>query len=148
MTGVWTNELRSVMLLREDSEHELTGIFRSIVGRDPGFRTLAGRISSEDGGRRMVGFAVTFEIATPGEGYGRFSVCAWSGWAEKDEFGAELLKTHWLLSVSLLDKNKDWAATNVGQDVFVKVSSDPDERLLNDLDALKALRSKIASKRA
>jgi hypothetical protein len=148
MTGVWTNELRSVMLLREDAERELTGIFRSIVGRDPGFRTLAGRISSEDGGRRMVGFAVTFEIATPGEGYGPFSVCAWSGWTEKDEFGAELLKTHWLLSVSLLDKNKDWAATNVGQDVFVKVSSDPDERLLSDLDALKALRSNIASKRA
>jgi hypothetical protein len=77
-----------------------------------------------------------------------FSVCSWSGWAEKDELGAELLKTHWLLSVSLLDKNKEWAATNVGQDVFIKVSSDPDERLLNDLDALKALRSKIASKRA
>lgn len=143
LTGVWTNELRSVMLLREDAEHGLTGIFRSLVGRDPGLRPLGGRISSEDGGRRMVGFAVSFEIATPGDGYGHFSVCAWSGWAENDELGAELIKTHWLLSVSVLDKGRDWAATNVGQDVFLKISSDADERLLNDLEAVKAHYSKI-----
>lgn len=143
LTGVWTNELRSVMLLREDADHGLTGILRSLVGRDPGFRTLAGRISSDDGGRRMVGFAVCFEIANPGEGYGHSSVCAWSGWAEKDELGAELIKTHWLLSVSVLDKGKDWAATNVGQDVFLKISSDANEQLLNDLEALKARYSKI-----
>jgi len=148
LTGVWTNELRSVMLLREDADHGLTGLFRSLVGRDSDSRTLVGRTSSEDGGKRMVGFAVCFEIASPGEGYGHFSVCSWSGWAEKDELGAELIKTNWLLSVSMMDKTRDWAATNVGQDVFLKVSSEPDERLLNDLDALKALRARIRSKPA
>ena len=142
-TGVWTNELRSVMLLREDAEHALTGLFKSLVGRDSACRILAGRTSSEDSGRRMVGFAVCFEIANPGEGYGHFSVCSWSGWAENDELGAEVIKTHWLLSVSVLDKGRDWAATNVGQDVFLKISSDADERLLNDLEAVKAHYSKI-----
>jgi hypothetical protein len=148
LTGVWTNELRSVMLLREDGGYGLTGMFRSLVGRDSGLRTIAGRTSSEDGGKRMVGFAVCFEIASPTEGYGHSSVCSWSGWAEKDELGAELIKTNWLLSVSMMDKTRDWAATNVGQDVFLKVSSEPDERLLNDLDALKALRARITSKPA
>jgi hypothetical protein len=143
LTSVWTNELRSVMLLREDSDHGLTGLFRSLVGRDSDSRTLVGRTSSEDGGNRMVGFAVCFEIATPGEGYGHFSVCSWSGWAEKDELGVELIKTHWLLSVSLMDKARDWAATNVGQDAFLKVSDDPDDRLLKDLDVVKARYSKI-----
>jgi hypothetical protein len=136
------------MLLREDADHGLTGLFRSLVGRDSDSRTLVGRTSSEDGGKRMVGFAVCFEIASPGEGYGHSSVCSWSGWAEKDELGAELIKTNWLLSVSMMDKTRDWAATNVGQDVFLKVSSEPDERLLSDLDALKALRARITSKPA
>jgi Avidin family len=148
LTGVWTSELRSVMLLREGADHGLTGVFHSLVGRDSGSRTLAGRTSSEEDGKQMVGFAVSFEIASPMEGYGHFSVCSWSGWAEKDELGRELIKTHWLLSVSMLDKTRDWAATNVGQDVFLKVSNEPDERFLNDLDALKALRAKITSKRA
>jgi len=48
----------------------------------------------------------------------------------------------------MMDKARDWAATNVGQDVFLKVSSEPDERLLNDLEALKALRARIMSKPA
>lgn len=146
-TGVWTNELRSVMLLREDAEHGLTGLFKSLVGRDSACRILAGRPSSEDSGRRMVGFAVCFEIAHPGEGYGHFSVCSWSGWGDTDELGAEVIKTHWLLSVSLLEKTRDWAATNVGQDTFVKVSSEPDEHLLEDFDAVKARYSKIRTSR-
>ena len=147
LTGVWTNELRSVMLLRDEGGYGLTGVFRSLVGRDSGFRTIAGRTSSEEGGKQMLGFAVSFEIASPGEGYGHSSVCSWSGWAERDELGVHTIKTHWLLSVSLLDKGTDWAATNVGQDVFLKVSSDPDERLLHDLNALKTLRSAVMSKR-
>jgi hypothetical protein len=138
LTGVWTNELRSVMLLREDADHGLTGLFRSLVGRDSDSRTIVGRTSSEDGGKRMIGFAVCFEIATPGEGYGPFSVCSWSGWAEKDELGAELIKTHWLLTASVLQKEKQWAATRVGEDVFAKISKEPDERLLKDFEAVKA----------
>jgi hypothetical protein len=148
LTGVWTNELRSVMLLRECADHELTGVFHSLVGQDSGSRTLAGRISCEEYGKQMVGFVVSFEIASPTEGYGHSSVCSWSGWAEKDELGAELIKTNWLLSISVLDKTRDWAATNVGQDVFLKLSSEPDERLLNDLEALNALRARIMSKPA
>jgi len=59
-TGVWTNELRAVMLLSEDAYHGLTGQFRSLVGRDSDSRALVGRTSPEDGGKRMVAFSVCF----------------------------------------------------------------------------------------
>jgi avidin family protein len=72
LTGVWTNELRSVMLLREAADHGLTGVFHSLVGRDSGFRSLAGRSSLWEDGKQMVGCAVSFEIANPTEGYGHF----------------------------------------------------------------------------
>jgi len=51
------------------------------------------------------------------------------------------------LCVGLLDKGREWGATNVGQDVFLKISDDPDERLLDDLESIKALRSRIMSQR-
>jgi hypothetical protein len=70
---VWTNELRSVMLLREAADHSLTGVFHSLVGRDSGFRSLAGRSSLWEDGKQMVGFAVSFEIGNPAEGKMYFS---------------------------------------------------------------------------
>ena len=66
----------------------------------------------------MVAFAVCFEIAAPGPGEGRFSVCAWSGWFEKAVFFNYMIYTHWLLSVSVLDKEAAWAATEIGKSTF------------------------------
>ena len=43
LTGVWMNELRSILLLDEDEDGALAGKFRSIVGRDPHVRILTGR---------------------------------------------------------------------------------------------------------
>ena len=44
LTGVWMNELRSVLVLREHEDRSLTGQYRSMVGRDPrSSRCLAGR---------------------------------------------------------------------------------------------------------
>jgi hypothetical protein len=143
LTGIWTNELRSVMLLREDADGGLTGIYHSIVGRDPGYRALAGRTSPDDSGKQMVAFAVCFKIDAPSDGYGHYSVCGWSGWSETDDDDTLVMKTHWLLSVNLLDSKDEWAATNVGEDTLVQLTGAPDESLLRDIDALKALHSKI-----
>ena len=65
LTGVWLNELNSVMVLIEDANHGLTGKYRSIVGRDPNLRDLAGRTNYLDGNKQMVGFAVCFEKRIP-----------------------------------------------------------------------------------
>jgi len=65
LTGVWTNELRSLRLLREGADHGLTGVFHSLVGRESGSRTLAGRTSCEEDGKQMVGFALPSRLEIP-----------------------------------------------------------------------------------
>ena len=77
LTGVWMNELNSVMVLNEHTDKGLTGKYRSMVGRDPNVRDLSGRTSALDGEKQMVAFAVCFEIAEPGRGEGHSSV--WLG---------------------------------------------------------------------
>jgi len=126
------------MLLIEGADRSLAGFYHSVVGRDPGYRVLAGRTGAEESGKQMAAFSVCFEVADPGPGYGHFSVCGWSGWAEVED---EILtiKTHWLLSVSVLDKNKEWAATNVGEDSFVRLTDDPREEIFKDFEAVKKL---------
>jgi hypothetical protein len=47
--------------------------------------------SAVEGGKQMVAFAVCFEIAAPGPGEGHYSVCAWSGWSEKDGAGSYMM---------------------------------------------------------
>jgi len=52
LTGVWMNELRSVLVLREHKDKSLTGQYRSMVGRDPKVRHLSGRTSAAEGGKQ------------------------------------------------------------------------------------------------
>src|SRR5690348_5797561 len=112
LTGIWTNELRSVMVLRTSQEGDnLSGTYHSIVGRDPGYRNLAGRTSPEDGAKQMVGFTVVFYVDEMPKGYGHYTVCAWSGWAEAAG-SAQLIRTHWLLTENIFDRNSEWASTN------------------------------------
>jgi hypothetical protein len=46
LTGVWMNELKSILLLDEDENGTLAGKFRSMVGRDPHVRILTGKNDS------------------------------------------------------------------------------------------------------
>lgn len=139
LTGVWMNELKSVMLLNEHEDRSLTGKYRSMVGRDGNVRYLSGRTSALDGGKQMAAFAVCFEIAAPGPGYGHFSVCAWTGWSEKNSAGNFILATHWLLSVGVLNKEAEWDSTKIGKSTFLRVSGTPDETLLTNDEALNKL---------
>jgi hypothetical protein len=88
-------------------------------------------------------FAVCFEIAAPGTGEGHFSVCAWSGWSENDGAGKYVINTHWLLSVSVLDKEAAWAATKIGKSAFQRVQETPDEKLLTDDKTLKKIHKSL-----
>ena len=60
LTGVWMNELHSVLLLREHDDKSLTGQYRSMVGRDSTVRPLSGRASAVEGGKQMVGIRSVF----------------------------------------------------------------------------------------
>ena len=139
LTGVWMNELNSVMVLRENADNSLTGKYRSMVGRDSSVRDISGRTGASDNGQQMAAFTACFEIVAPRPGEGHFSVCAWSGWSEKNAAGRDVLTTQWLLSVGMSDQRERWGATKVGGSSFQKVSDTPDEELLTDDAALKKL---------
>ncbi len=143
LTGVWMNELHSVLLLREHDDNSLTGQYRSMVGRDSTVRPLSGRTSVAEGGKQMVAFAACFEIAAPEPGEGHSSVCAWSGWSEIDGAGNYVIDTHWLLSVGVLDREAAWAATKIGKSTFQRVHETPDEKLLTDDGALSKLHKSL-----
>lgn len=139
LSGVWMNELRSILILDEDEAGALVGKFRSMVGRDPHVRILTGRTSPAENGKQMLGFAVQFQIEEPSPGYGHYSVCTWSGWAT-DKAPNQTLTTHWLLTVSRLSKEDEWSSTTTGCDTFEKVLDHPEEKyLLANRQALEQL---------
>jgi hypothetical protein len=142
LTGIWLNELNSVMLLIEDGSYGLKGKYRSIVGRDPNIRDLAGRTNYFDGNKQMVGFAVCFEIANPGAGSGHTSICTWSGWYKKGAAGKDDIETHWILTTNELNAKDEWASHLIGEDSFRRVLVIPDEKVLADDNQLKELLTK------
>lgn len=139
LTGVWLNELNSIMVLKDPGDGSLIGKYRSIVGRDPKVRDLAGRTSSEETGKQLLGFAVCFQIADPGPNYGHSSLCTWSGWARDNK-----ITTHWLLTVDALKKEDEWSSTLLGEDGFERVLDIPDETHLQaSRDDLARLLAKV-----
>jgi len=138
LTGVWMNELNSIMVLNEHADGTLTGRYRSIVGRDSHIRDLAGKASAEEQTKQLLGFAVCFQIDQPGPGYWHSSLCTWSGWARDKN-----ITTHWLLTVDPLKKEDEWSSTLLGEDSFEKVLDVPEERHLQaEIPALKKLLAK------
>jgi Avidin family len=136
LTGIWSNELSSKMLLQEHPDHSVTGLYQSMVGRDPNPRPLAGRTNSVDGSKQMIAWSVCFEVTAPASGYGRFSICAWSGWGEQDRTGLHWIRTHWLRTLNILESRDDWSATYIGEDVFVKLFDKADDKLFADSKAI------------
>jgi hypothetical protein len=135
LTGVWLNEHKSIMVIDEHSDGSLTGMFRSLVGRDTRKRLLSGRASSEESVKQLLGFTVCFHIDNPTEASGHYSLCSWSGWARDKE-----ITTHWLLTTSFLDPADEWSSTRVGQDRFKRVyQAANDEYIDSDEDTLSRL---------
>jgi avidin family protein len=122
ISGVWVNKRGSVMVLREESSGHVTGEYRSAAGRDLQVRELAGRASTIDGNKQMVGFSVCFHTDQPSPQFGHTSVCTWSGWVRNNT-----LTTRWLLTRSMSREEDEWSSTIVGQDSFEKLSDVYDE---------------------
>lgn len=147
LTGIWSNQLSSKMLLKEHSDHSVTGMYQSMVGRDPNPRPLAGRTSSVDGAKRMIAWSVCFQVPAPASDYGRYSICAWSGWSEQNAQGLQLIRTHWLRTLNTLESRDNWSASYIGEDVFVKLSDEADENLFADSQAIEKLYSRKTHQR-
>jgi hypothetical protein len=139
LTGVWLNELNSIMTLVDRGDGTLTGKFRSLVGRDPHPQNLSGRVGDEEQSKQLLGFAVCFHIEEPAAGYGHASICTWSGWARGDR-----ITTHWILTRGLLKAEDEWSSTLVGKDSFQRINDVPDEQqLMASREALAELLAKV-----
>ena len=141
LTGVWLNELSSIMTLVDVTDGTLKGKYRSLVGHDPHPRELAGRTSSEEQSKQLLGFSVCFQIDEPVAEHGHFSICTWSGWSRGNTITA-----HWILTRSLLRAEDEWSSTLLGKDCFERVLDVPDEeQLLASKGALAQLLAKARS---
>jgi hypothetical protein len=141
LSGTYTNELRSVMILRQDDDANLRGSYHSLVGRDPGIRPLRGRTGDPDGSRQMLAFSVCFIVKSKERGT-LHSTCAWCGWA-KHEPTSTLIETHWLLTSSPASDDDEWSSHLIGEDEFLRIGDAPDEaheqEFLSDLDSIKKM---------
>ena len=59
---------------------------------------------------------------------------------------SELIKTHWLLTINIYDKKSNWAATHVGEDTFLKINDDANEKLFRDMGAVRKLYAEKVAK--
>ena len=141
LTGVWLNELNSIMTLVDRGDGTLTGKFRSLVGRDPHPQNLLGRVGDEEQSKQLIGFSVCFHIEEPAAGYGHSSICTWSGWARGNR-----ITTHWILTRGLLKPEDEWSSTLLGKDWFQRINDIPDEtQLMASKEALAQLLAKARS---
>lgn len=141
LTGVWLNELNSIMTLVDRGDGTLTGKFRSLVGRDPHPQNLSGRVGDEEQSKQLIGFSVCFHIEEPAAGYGHSSICTWSGWARGNRITA-----HWILTRGLLKSEDEWSSTLLGKDWFQRINDVPDEtQLMASKEALAQLLAKARS---
>jgi Avidin family len=67
LTGVWMNELNSIMVLKDDGDGRLSGKYRSIAGRDPHIpgsdeRGCAGREAASERRRKAGEISYHFGI--------------------------------------------------------------------------------------
>lgn len=139
LTGVWLNELSSIMTLVDRGDGTLTGKFRSLVGRDPHPQNLSGRVGDEEHSKQLLGFSVCFRIDEPAAGYGHTSVCTWSGWARGNR-----ITTHWILTRGVLKTEDEWSSMLVGKDSFQRINDVPDEKqLMASKEALAQFLAKV-----
>lgn len=124
-TGVWINKRDSMMVLREDQSGQITGKYRSVVGRDTNVREPAGRASRLDAGKQMIGFSVCFQTDDASPPFGLHSICSWSGWVRNNT-----MNTRWLLTRSMKQEDDEWSSTIVGQDSFERLSDVYEEKHL------------------
>lgn len=118
LSGIWYNELNSVMELRlnqiSNNGSVITGTYQSKVGDAGGIYSLVG-ISDEGTGDPTpnIGFSVSWVNPTYGNSN---SVTSWSGQLQVIG-GEEVITTFWLLTRET-DPVNNWKSTIIGQDVF------------------------------
>ena len=119
--GMWYNELGSMLEIASASNGALVGTYCSAVGQAQFTYALSGRC---DAAPSPGGKSLGWTVAWMNEHGNAHSTTSWAGQYQTDpKTGSEQIYTFWLL-VTEEPSNKDWAATNVGQDTFTRVPPD------------------------
>lgn len=122
LEGTWYNELGSEMVLEatEDGSngYALSGTYNSQVGDAKYDYVIAGRsVGPEDG--LPDDYALSWSVAWQNGSFGNSrSATGWSGQYQIID-GQEAIVAFWLLT-SETSESQDWAATQVGKDVFYR----------------------------
>jgi hypothetical protein len=117
VTGMWYNELGSVMTLGLDGA-AVTGTYQTAVGDASGIYQLVGSVDV-DGDPSTSGQAIAWVVVWNNSANGSsHSITAWSGQYQIVD-GEEEIVTLWLLTEEV-PVNKDWSSTRVNQDVFTR----------------------------
>jgi hypothetical protein len=109
--GTWYNELGSLLTITS-SGSSISGTYQTAVGNAEGIYDLVGSINSDTD--PAVGWVVLWSNQ-----YGdRNSLTCWAGQYFSDG-NPEVLITMWLLRTETME-GQNWAATQVGEDVFYR----------------------------
>jgi Avidin family len=115
IAGIWYNELGSMVEFFVNGS-AVSGSYWTAVGQATGEYVLSGQINTQPSGG---GQAVGWSVAWTNSSGSAHSVTSWSGQLQVGQMGQSEIVTFWLLSSEEASQN-DWAATNVGQDIFTR----------------------------
>lgn len=114
INGTWYNELGSKMKLSV-SDNVITGTYDTNVGSGSGIYPLTGYLNTANPEGIAIGWTVLWNNK-----YGnQKSLTSWAGQYQLIDEKREELDAFWLL-VTESDSAAEWAATNIGQDVFTR----------------------------
>ncbi|HEU0015154.1 MAG TPA: avidin/streptavidin family protein [Longimicrobium sp.] len=109
--GIWYNELGSVMTLTSDGT-SLSGTYVTPVGEANGTYTLTGSVNTDTD--PALGWVVLWNNNSGDSN----SVTTWCGQYYSEQ---EVIIAMWLLR-SEMSEGQNWAATQVGEDIFTRIS--------------------------
>ncbi|XP_043570489.1 avidin [Chiloscyllium plagiosum] len=119
MTGLWQNDLGSVLNLNEIENYKLKGKFLTAVEAakgEAGSDRRARVIGIKNNGKEP-----TFSMSVAWAGG---SITSWVGQCLMLEDGQQILRTTWLLRSPATNLLEDWKTTRIGQDTFHQINGD------------------------
>ncbi|KAJ3851417.1 Streptavidin-Homobiotin complex [Lentinula lateritia] len=116
LSGNWTNELGSTMILTADQNGGLSGQYSSAVGNATNFYNLTGRFDTLP--PSDAGISVGWVVDWKNDLLNAHAVTTWSGqYFDNDD--VETILTQWLLTTSSSQADV-WKSTLVGHDEFTR----------------------------
>lgn len=113
LSGLWRNQLGSVLRLGALADGRVTGSIEPTVGGVEGTYPVTGFFQAGEDGEGIIGFVVAWPPAR--------SVTSWCG---RYAASSGTITAMWILTEAS-DGVNEWQATRIGHDTFVREACDP-----------------------